>query len=249
MTPPSRQRGMSTWPVLPRTREVDPLLLEPLGHVLVRVHDDRALLEARAPAREGPGRSPRAAHGEQDEGPGEFFHARRGYISTGQPAGGFTRLPASSPRAAPRAPRASPPRSPRGSPHPGEVEEDVVHREQHRRGEILQHEEIPQVGAAVPAADRAGAVRIERREVFLEALVLDRDLAARGVDVAHPAVARRQDAVEEVDARAHRGEQVGRRARRPSGTAASPRAGARAESSVTPRIASFDSPTATPPIA
>src|SRR6266536_4948209 len=96
--------------------------------------------------------------------------------------------------------------------HPVQVEEDVVNREEHRRRKILQDEEIPQVSPAVAAADRAAALGIERREVLLESLVLDRDLAPPRVDMPHAAVPRGKNAVEEVAARAHRFQKVGRSA-------------------------------------
>src|SRR6266545_6194672 len=92
--------------------------------------------------------------------------------------------------------------------HPVQVEVDVVEGQQHRRRKILQDEEIPQVGAAVPTADGAAAIRIEGRQVLLEAFVFDRDLAPARVDVPHPAVASREDAVEEIAARAYGGDEV-----------------------------------------
>src|SRR5439155_4631454 len=73
---------------------------------------------------------------------------------------------------------------------------------------ILQDEEIPEIGAGVPAANGTAALEIERREIFLESLVLDRDLAAARVGVPHAAVASWQDAVEEVAAGANGREQV-----------------------------------------
>ena len=87
---------------------------------------------------------------------------------------------------------------------------DVVEGEKHRGGEILKNEEIPDVGAAVTAADRAVAGGVERTQVLFEALVLDHDLAFRGVGVPHAPVARREHAVEEVDSRPDGLEQIGR---------------------------------------
>ena len=59
-------------------------------------------------------------------------------------------------------------------------------------------------------AEYAGKRKKTRREVFLEALVLDRDLPEAGVGVAHAAVARREHAVEEIDTRPDRRQEVGR---------------------------------------
>src|SRR5713226_5004546 len=61
--------------------------------------------------------------------------------------------------------------------HPVHVEVDVVERKEHWCGKILHDEEVSDVGASVALADRASATGVQRREVFLEPLVLDRHLA------------------------------------------------------------------------
>src|SRR5262249_22680178 len=72
-------------------------------------------------------------------------------------------------------------------------------------------EEISKVGPRMPPADRALAARIERREIRLESLVLDRHFAVPRVGVSHPAIARRKDTIEKVDSGPHGSEQIGRR--------------------------------------
>ena len=89
MTPPSLQRGMSTCPVLLPDAEVHPLLLELLGHVLVRVHDDRAPKDAARPSPStssaGGAAQIQAAARKQTEKQGDFFHGAKGYSGTLRP--------------------------------------------------------------------------------------------------------------------------------------------------------------------
>ena len=80
------------------------------------------------------------------------------------------------------------------------VEPEVVRHGEAHGQHLLRLEEVAQIGARIPAADRAGALGVNGALVALILGVLDVDNAAPGEEVAVAAVARGHDAVEEVHA-------------------------------------------------
>src|SRR5712691_6111449 len=93
-------------------------------------------------------------------------------------------------------------------PHGVKVKVEVMQRVKGCRVHLAGEEEMPQIRARGGAAGVAVACRIRRAVVLGVARVLDVDAALAGEELAVPAVARRQDAVEHVDAARHRLDQI-----------------------------------------
>src|SRR3546814_10748087 len=86
----------------------------------------------------------------------------------------------------------------------------IVTAQQDRTKHLLGLEKMMQVGAAVVGAGRTGAVGVERTRVVAVAGVEQVEHGAAGEGLAGAPAARRQHAVEHVDAAAHRSDDVGR---------------------------------------
>src|SRR3546814_2896508 len=86
----------------------------------------------------------------------------------------------------------------------------IVTAQQDRTKHLLGLEKMMQVGAAVVGAGRTGAVGVERTRVVAVAGVEQVEHGAAGEGLAGAPAARRQHAVEHVDAAAHRADDVGR---------------------------------------
>ena len=100
-------------------------------------------------------------------------------------------------------------RSPRASPHEAQVEGEVVQGQEPVAEELARHEEVAQVGAREAAARLAGALGVERRAVARGSGRCSMLSGPSGVKACPlRRVARRQHAVEEIDAAGHRLHQV-----------------------------------------
>src|SRR3546814_1826356 len=94
-----------------------------------------------------------------------------------------------------------------GIPQPGHellIVMQIVTAQQDRTKHLLGLEKMMQVGAAVVGAGRTGAVGVERTRVVAVAGVEQVEHGAAGEGLAGAPAARRQHAVEHVDAAAHR---------------------------------------------
>src|SRR5580658_10239284 len=93
------------------------------------------------------------------------------------------------------------------------IEVKVVKREETEDEDLPRHEEVAEVSPRVPVAARlARARRVERELVVLPARLLQDDLPAPREGLSVPCVARRQRAIEHVDAVLDGLEQIARRA-------------------------------------
>src|SRR5207245_1704361 len=89
-----------------------------------------------------------------------------------------------------------------------EEERQVVEREQSMREELAGHEEVPEVGAREAAARVALAIGVERGAVARVPSLFERDGAVDREGLAVARVARREHAVEYVDAARDRLDEV-----------------------------------------
>ena len=97
-------------------------------------------------------------------------------------------------------------------PHQLLVVVQVVQRVQARAEDLVRFLQVVEIGAREMAAGVAGALRVERARVVAMARIADLEIAVAGEEPAVTRVARRQHAVEEVDARRDRLDQIFRRA-------------------------------------
>ena len=86
-----------------------------------------------------------------------------------------------------------------------------MHHTEAKRQNFLRFHQMAEIGAAVFAADRAAALRIDRALVARVLLIFDVDDAFPGIEMPMPAVAGRHHAVEEIHAAVHRLDDVPRR--------------------------------------
>ena len=89
---------------------------------------------------------------------------------------------------------------------------EIVNRQKPQRQDFAGHEEMPQVRAREAAAARgAAAIRIDRKRVFAIAGLFDDDATEASQRLAVACVSRREHAIEHVDARRDRVEEIAHR--------------------------------------
>ena len=85
-----------------------------------------------------------------------------------------------------------------------------MRRQEHQPQDFIGFEQVMQIGAGMVLTGRASAIRVQRARVAAMARVANIDHAPAGEGLAGTARARRQDAIEHVDAARHRAIQIGR---------------------------------------